>query len=161
MGLGKNAIGSCSRSRMVTPPEGRLPVGTNLPESHRRPPRFARRCRWIENAFCDGIGLVGSEKPFGACSRVTANSDLPKPSVACIGGLFRCKYSAIRSPYAPFSIMGCTPKHDVFLRVYLFTMALSTGPASQKDTRELGDKTADGSASKTIPRWHFSAAVFL
>ena len=26
-GLGKNAIGSCARSRIVTPPEGRLPVG--------------------------------------------------------------------------------------------------------------------------------------
>jgi hypothetical protein len=39
----------------------------------------------------------------------------------------------------------------VFLRVYLFTMALSTGPASQKASRELCDETADGSASNTIP----------
>src|ERR1700730_1412687 len=53
-----------------------------------------------------------------------------------MGGPFRCKYSAIRSPYAPSSIMGRTPQHDVFLnKVYLFTRPLSTDPASQTRPR--------------------------
>src|ERR1700723_200230 len=157
MGLGKNAIGSCSRSRIVTPPEGRFPVGTNLPESHRRPPWFARRCRWIESAFSNEIGLVKSEKQIGAWSLVTANADLPTPNVAWACGSFRCKYSTIRSPYAPFSIMGCTPQHDSLPEqsLPLHYGSIDRSCKSGSATREFCEETVDRLG------WHPFAAAFL
>src|ERR1700684_1658293 len=84
--------------------------------------RSSREDAGVLNAFCNGIGLVKSDKPSGAWSLVTANSDLPEPSIAWIGGSVNCKYPAIRSPNAPLSIIGPHPSASLSFpnKVYLF-----------------------------------------